>query len=186
MAKELNKLHDGTSMRVEFTASPRGMQVKYSTDRLVVAPESSALIITAKNTEDESLAHAEALGENILKTLPHTPVSAFGINFAFRAEELNPELATLFRLSDDERLAEQDHTTLSLSIKRSIRWKDAMLNVTLTTSDEEPLYVDLNFHHEVDDAEDASTRLSGRTLSYRDEGLTFLENVYNLKIRETS
>ncbi|MDQ7781800.1 MAG: hypothetical protein RDU20_02910 [Desulfomonilaceae bacterium] len=185
MAKELKELHDGSSMSVEFAASPRGVQLKFSTDRLVVTPEASSLIITTKTTEDESLRLAEALAERILETLPHTPVSAFGINFAFRDRELDQGLASLFRLSDAEGLAEHGHIPLSLSIKRSIKWEDAVLNVTLTASEEESLYVDLNFHHEVNDAKEASTRLNGRTLKYRDEGLAFLKNVYGLRMRET-
>jgi hypothetical protein len=180
----LKELFGYTHISMEFVADQRGTQVTFLTDRFSVIPQPSALVVAMKQIDDESLSWAERLVEDILRTLPHTPVSAFGVNFAFTDETLTPDLVSLFRLSDDERLAGNNYKTKSLSIQRSIQLDDAKLNATLTTSDDNLLSVLLNFHHDVVKAEEAWTLLSGRTLQYKARGLTFLEHVYGLTEKE--
>ncbi|WP_157212250.1 hypothetical protein [Desulfomonile tiedjei] len=163
----------------------RGTQVNFSTDHFIVNPQPSALIVAMKQIDDKSLLWAEQLVEDLLRTLPHTPVSAFGLNFAFTDEALNSELISLFRLSDADRLAENNYRTTSLSIQRSLQLDDAKLNAMLTMTEDDSLSVRLNFHHDVANAEEAWTRLTGRTLLYKADGLNFLQNVYGLRVKGT-
>ncbi|MFH0825915.1 MAG: hypothetical protein V2B18_24435 [Pseudomonadota bacterium] len=185
VGQRLKDLFECRHIQVEFAAGQRGTQIKLSTDQFSVIPEQSALVVAMKRIDDESLQRAERLIDDILTLLPHTPVRAFGINFAFSDSTLSPEMANLFRLGDSELLAEKDYKQTSLSIERSLDFGDAKLNVTLTTSDENPIFIRLNFHHDVNDASEACSRLRGRILVHKAKGLIFLQEIYGLTLKET-
>lgn len=184
VGERLKELFGISHINLEFVTDARGTQVKFSTERFTLVPQAAGLIVAMKQIDNECLEWGERLVSNILQTLPHTPVNAFGVNFAFIEEELSSDLGSLFRLSDDIRLADHNYETVSLSIRRSLRLEYGRLNAMLTMTDGQPLSVRLNFHHDVPNAETARTRLTNSTLSYKAYGLTFLENVYGLTMEE--
>ncbi|MEW6347825.1 MAG: hypothetical protein AB1646_02075 [Thermodesulfobacteriota bacterium] len=185
MGAQLKELFGLPRMDVSFITDERGPQVRYGTERFEVFPQASGLIVAMKRIDDESLQDAERLVAHILKTLSHTPISAFGVNFALQNDEISPDLASFFRLDDGVRLAENDFRSTKLSIQRSLAVDDAVLNVTLTApGDRSPLSVHLNFHHDVTCAEEARRSLSGRVLRYKSYGLDFLDRVYGLTMED--
>ncbi|MEW6137080.1 MAG: hypothetical protein AB1733_02535 [Thermodesulfobacteriota bacterium] len=182
--KRLKSLFGIEQMNLEFVATARGTQVKFSTDRFTLIPGNEGLVVALKQIDDQSLDWAEKFVIDILGMLPHTPVSAFGVNFAFTEADLKSDLAALFRLSDSEQLAAHGYIPMSLSIQRSLRLEEARLNAILTYPEEGALSIRLNFHHDVAAAEEALERLRGHAVRYKKDGLSFLEKVYGLTMEE--
>lgn len=56
-----------------------------------------------------------------------------------------------------------------------------ILNVALTQSQEtQRININLNFHHDVTGASEATNKLKGSVVKYKNQGLNLLESVYEL------
>lgn len=120
---------------IRFTVGP---------DKVVFAPAKAA---------DDVLNRIEVAASHILTTLPHTPIAAFGENFAYKLDDLPEGLAAMLEHPNDERLRKYGNRR-SVWMGRTIEMERCRLNLTITSG--QPNRVDLNFHYEVTAAEKAA------------------------------
>ena len=112
----------------------------------VLTVRSDRLQLHSTIVSDESLRGTKDLAVRLLGMLPHTPISALGVNFAWR--ELDPprSLLPLFTLDDTTFLADAGKTATETAIKRSFPWNGGVLNFTIALSAAGHVRADFNFH----------------------------------------
>ena len=119
-------------------AKYEGITVIPDDKRLVVGP----VVATAQNMERAKKISAEAL-----KALPQTPVHAVGVNFRYVGSTIDAddEFLKLLKHDSDDSLSDAEFQIVARSHSRSIRWKEGVLNISLTTDDENTCKVLFNF-----------------------------------------
>ena len=147
----------------------------------VLTVRSDRLQLYSTIVSDESLHGTRDLAVRLLEMLPHTPISALGVNFAWR--ELDPprSLLPLFTLDDTIPLADAGKIATDTAIKRSFPWKESVLNLTIALSAAGHVRVEFNFHWAVAGAVDATQHLNQCVSDAGETARTLLRTVYDLE-----
>jgi hypothetical protein len=93
---------------------------------------------------DEVLLQAETVALRIVDSLPHTPISAFGVNFTFIEDEPPSEAIAIFKLPDAPII---QYEIMQTEITRKLRLESSVLNLK-HAFDQKTLRLDFNFHHD--------------------------------------
>lgn len=163
-----------------------GPPIFYTKDlnlRIVVSSE-SVTFVPLKDSR-EVLTRIEKAATHILKTLPHTPILAFGENFHYTVDGCPDELTRLLNLEDADRLGLHGKIG-GVSLKRTVNLEACELNLTL--SRDGACRIELNYHYaatpESATADAMAKRMEGTYVANRGHGLKLLEAVYGLTLEE--
>ncbi|MBC8277770.1 MAG: hypothetical protein H8E46_06025 [FCB group bacterium] len=136
--------------------------IDISNDKLMFQPLSLS---------DENLIIMAEAAKLVLEILPHTPVTAMGINFGFKEETPQTELLNYLDnvLVPSHREISDDKKCQAISIVKSYQLtgllQNRVLNFKIHREVDEPAVIfDLNFHKEVDNAAVACEALRPETL----------------------
>jgi hypothetical protein len=143
-------------------SSVAGQPPRFTMLGLRIMPAFDRLILSPHGLEDEQVAVCETRIRALLNTLPHTPISACGINFTFVDPEPVEPLLELF--TDEEGLAERtglEFETRSTSRARAIAMNGYVLNFTRSLSAENVVTYKFNFHYAVTNAAAAEELFNG-------------------------
>lgn len=124
---------------------------------------------------------AATLAHHLLELLPHTPISALGINFAWRESDPPPALLPVFTLTDTTAIADEGRSVTETAIKRSFPWEEGTLTFTMVLKPQGHVVVDVNFHWAVTRAADAQQYLKDRPSEAREAARLLLRKVYELE-----
>lgn len=152
-------------------------------DDIALAVTESRLTITLKELSKQCLDKAEKTALKILSMLPHTPVSAVGINFGFIEKEPAAEILDIFRCRDNGLIAALGYTISETSIKRQLLFKGTLLNLTLSY-DRTCFQLDANFHHDIQNTEQAREAIMGKVEFLCQSVTTIMKDVYELQNEE--
>jgi len=122
-------------------------------DKLQVAPG---------GLDAQSLAACEEKIRAVLLALPHTPISAVGINFLFTDDEPSDGLLALF--TEQEALAEVTNLqfeTRSTGFMRAMAMNGYVLNLTRSLASNNQVSYKFNYHYPVTDAAAAANLFNG-------------------------
>lgn len=147
----------------------------------VLSVGADRLQLHSKNPTDEKLDGLRDLAMRVLGRLPHTPVSALGVNFQWRESEPSQELVALFDFDDNHRLGDMDAEVGESRIRRELRIDGQLLHLTLILTAEARLMVDLNHHWAVESAADAEKHLAEGIVGMRNRAREFLHELYGLE-----
>jgi len=114
-------------------------------DNIKISLVGPRLCFSPKQNEVTLLEKIQEVGVLVADHLPHTPVSALGVNFAYESEF--PEGALLNRA--EKILAEQYGTPGEMVHRYSIPWDNCVLNIAIKTTDKCKAVWDFNFHYEI-------------------------------------
>jgi hypothetical protein len=143
-----------------------GQPPRYMMHGIRIAPAYDKLTVVPPGLEDAQLANCEEKIRAILGALPHTPVTAFGINFIFQDDE--PSAAVLDLFADRELLAEATDLafdTRATSFARAMAMNGYLLNFTRTLSSNNSVVYKFNFHYQVTDAAAAVALFNGAMIA---------------------
>lgn len=150
-----------TPVQVEFSLTA-GQPPRFVMEGIKFVPAFDKLLLIPQGLEDGQLADCEAKLRIILTALPHTPVTAFGINFEFLDEEPSKALVGLFAeresLAETANLAFETQSTASV---RAMEMNGYILNFTRTLSSKNTVAYKFNFHYKVADTVAAAAQLNG-------------------------
>jgi hypothetical protein len=121
------------------------------------------------------------MGICLSNLLPVTPVSALGINFNYREDAPPEQLLGLFRMGDNDRLADHDAKIQSYLLKRELKIQDQVLNLGVSHA-QGAVTFDFNFHFGVKSMADVSSLLNGTMVKDRTIAESLLEGVYGLHL----
>ena len=99
-------LFNGEQTDVSFILTAGIQHLRYRSPSVTLLPKDDRLIIGPRHATKASMGAAVNVAKNVLKLLPHTPLSACGVNFGFESEELPDSLGGTFDLADHGVLVE--------------------------------------------------------------------------------
>ncbi|HEX6965881.1 MAG TPA: hypothetical protein VF166_08770 [Gemmatimonadaceae bacterium] len=167
-------------LQVEFP-DRAGLPYRYIAENVRITPSANQVVLSPLVLTDGALQEAERQAVRILRTLVHTPVSAFGTNFGFAEEAPTADALRLFSLGDSAELATAGYTIESTDIRRRLIYGDGDLNFTLSLV-EGQVRTDFNFHQPVASSAEAARLLDGTVLRNRDRAVALLQDAYNFDI----
>jgi len=132
---------------VEFLIGTKGSP-RFSTDTLRLFIVGKSLHISAIEVDDAVYDQIQDIILKLADYLPHTPVSAFGINYIFEADKGEMEF-DFFALPDLDQFKESEYAIKQNSLKHIIRFDDLLLNLSITDKDE-IVNFSFNYHFEID------------------------------------
>lgn len=146
------------------------------------------LVFRPRGDNTRALALVEEMASTALRELPNTPLMGVGINFSFTERNPPPTLLELFNLADAGEIAHEGWEAPEIKLVRKLTGEHGMMLLTLGY-DRDKVDIDINFHSETLGATLAANKVaqmavSGRVLPLRESALSFLDNVYHLKIEE--
>ena len=167
LAKEIFQIAEGEDVpaTVGFPLSFGGPP-KVSMQGVTFIPASDNLSILPGQPAVQSFQAAENFATNLLRTLPHTPITAFGENYVYVEDHPNRELLNIFSLDDDieTRIGGEGIDYSQLSISKSINLNGCLLNLKRSFVDDVVTF-SFNFHYEVSSAAEAREKLPGTLMN---------------------
>jgi hypothetical protein len=149
-------------------------------DEVGILASSDRVSIFNASMDERVVARAEAVCLALFRTLPHTPMGAWGVNFNFALSDPDDDL--LDQLTANDRLTES-YAVIGQTLGAAIRRDDGgVLNLSRTASPTNVVF-DFNYHFETPlTVADAERRLLGATRSFLTESQALLRTVYGLEM----
>ncbi len=170
-------------IQVEVSLALGDNRIRFSKDDISLIPQNDRIIIGIKTCDDKVLQNAENLAKKIFTLLPQTPIKGFGINFGFVEEKQSREIISLFQLDDGKKISDHKCKLQQTEITRKLQVKNSILNLKHVFEDDN-LFLRLNFHHEINSAKTARTKLRNKTIWCKNFACQFLNKVYGLVLEE--
>lgn len=144
---EIAITRDGTQLR------------RFRTAELRMTVFSSKVELHPLAETPEVLAALEVAAVKLLERLRDTPVTAFGVNFGFDADDalLGEALSSRY----DDPIAALGYGVETRVMRRQLRLKAGLVNLTFSRDGSLPVRIDLNHHFVVRDVEDTISQITG-------------------------
>jgi hypothetical protein len=169
-------------VQIEFPINAIGpLRFEYQKVRLI--PAANRLLFIALDNQDETLKKIETMANSISDLLPHTPVTAFGINFGFVDNVANSvELLSIFNIADNERLSSVNAEIKLCMIQRKVIIDGTTILLTLS-KDPSNMNFDFNFHFDIKALVELKTILiTGKIIECRNLALKILKQAYEMEL----
>ena len=179
------RLTDAENFGVELAFGETVGPARFRFEGIHLRADLLRLILGVEAPLDESLAKIEDIAIRTLHHLPHTPIRGAGVNFGFLEPNPSRELVDLFQFTDTERLADAEFVVRERSLKRNLQFDgDRQLNLTLALKSDGALDIDVNFHGEASNSEEATRHLQGHVVELKNRALVLLERAYGLALTQ--
>jgi len=172
---------DEKNIQVEIPLNSDG-SFRFSTTDFRFFIIGNRMIFSIINKNHEVYDKITEIANRVSNTLPHTPVSAFGINFNFEAEE-NEKLKKLFEFFDNESINQKGLEFSKATISRTFKMDESDLNLNIIK--EGDIYrIHMNYHHNIKDLVDFKGKFDNDIIrSFENKSLELLKAIYNLEIK---
>lgn len=136
--------------------------------------------------KNENFDRIQKLALYLSDYLPHTPVTAYGINFLFTENDISGDLINLIRPRDLEELEQFGTSLTSEKYTRRLELNGRTLNFTIGFEAEKVTF-DFNFHFKIRDLVGFKAGiLETPILKLKQEAVEFIAAVYNLELEGES
>jgi hypothetical protein len=145
IASRLFGLEPGTPIEILVDTEGRApIRVKY--DDIIIEPSPVRLAITPQTPNFESLGRCIAIAQKALSILPETPFSAIGLNLRFKLDVIPDALIEAGESIIDNKLSDEGYILQDKELKRTIEWKDGVLNLNIQENKDSSALIGLNYH----------------------------------------
>lgn len=170
-------------LKVEITLSGVGASFRISSKKVRIFAFSDKLNFVPISKTDENLGFIQELGLKTADYLPHTPVTAFGINFLFE-EKMNKRLSELLTLGDKERLDQFGSKVKRARYKHGLEFDGRLINLTISIDDQKALF-DFNFHFNISSLVQFKEEISNNSIiDQKKTALKLMRDVYDLELAD--
>lgn len=176
-----NIVEDNPQVLVEFSIN-LDMPSRYRVKNVIIAPALDKTVFLSMDNSDESLTLMESMAIKLCSILSHTPLAAVGINFGFIEKTNKDELLQLIKFADTDKITENGWQISKQSIKRALKKDNYFINLTISFNDQSDFEFNFNFHYPVNTSAQVSTCLQGKVIEYKNQALTLLDTLFNLKL----
>lgn len=132
---------------------------------LTLVPAADRVTVYADDASKDSLEKAEECVRNILQSLPHTPVQAFGQNLELVEQDPSDGVLAVFEYKDDiiEKLDDPAATIVRTRRAATVRLAnhEYFLNIDRELDEKADVTLKFNFHYPVESAEQAADLVVG-------------------------
>ena len=178
------QLFDSKPMTIEVPVGPSMGPVRYTGEGLTLIPADDRLIFGVQASSIASLQKAEALARKALGLLPHTPITAFGVNLAFEDAAPGRLFRQLFVLNDLDQLSAFGAKIIRTNVVRTLEIGGRTVNVTHALAEDGRGEVHLNFHQDAPSAAAAAALLEGRALGSLEVSRKLMTDVYECTLED--
>ena len=163
--RRLFELPDDASVEIEVAIDrPGPYRVRH--DGITIVPGPSSLEVAPREQTVESIADACTLLRKALNALPETPVTAAGVNFRYSVSENSDDLIDLLDTNLDGKLSDHNFSIKRRSTRRSLTLDNGVLNIDISTNEDQSGSVLFNFHCESSDPQTLDAWLDNTELFY--------------------
>lgn len=173
-----------TEVDVEFLIGGARPQIRVAKGGVSITPSERRVVFAAATAEDGELGRMSALAASMLKALPVTPISSFGVNFGFREDAPPPRLLEVFQLADRDKIADAELTPVEWNITRAFDVQNARLNMRLRYNGGDDVKLHFNYHNNVANTASAADILDRGILELRRHSLALTNSLYGLDLDE--
>lgn len=114
--------------------------------------------------------------------LPHTPVTAYGVNFLFAADQIEEDMLDLIRPRDLAKIEQFGASFTNERYTRRLMLNGRTLNITIGL-DKKRVTFDLNFHFDIQNLVGFKAGISETSiLELRQEAIQFITEIYSLEL----
>ena len=132
--------------------------------------------------KNENFDRIQELALQLADYLPHTPVTAYGINFLLTENEVSEDLINLIRPRDLEKIEKFGGSLTSEQYTRHLMLNGRNLNVTIRLEGEKVTF-NLNFHFNISDLVGFKAGISETSiLELKKEAIQFITEIYSLEL----
>jgi hypothetical protein len=172
------RLTSSKEVGIEFAVDEPIQPPRFTFDGISLRLAERRLVLAPSTPDDIVLQQMEDVACKVLGELPHTPISAIGINFQFLEPEPVGTIAELFDLKDGGPLSDSGFLLKSTDIKRTVERDDQLLNLTLSFRENSTILIDFNFHREVKGAPAAREALAAGVVKLKALAFGVLSDIY--------
>jgi len=169
-----------TQVKVEFPLEP-GRPYRYSASGIRITTSLSRVMFEPLDSGEATLQLMERAAIALLNTLPHTPVSAFGINFKFVDEHPEKDVVALFPTDDIGALAVIGDEVTEQTLGRETWLDQCRLRVALTLG-AEGIAIGFNFHRVAGSCNQAIELLANTVTADLRKAVRILTEVYDIEL----
>lgn len=172
-------------LKIEFPVNVDGSH-RVSTKQIRIFVIANKLNFAPLNTSNKTF---ELIQEIAIKTcdyLPHTPVTAFGINFIFESKykKTNKALTKLLKIGDVDKLTAQGAQINQSQHKHMMETDGKNVNITVACNGPK-INFHFNFHFELSTLSEFKEKIHTHSiLSLKDSALNLMKDVYNLSLEK--
>jgi hypothetical protein len=169
-----------TKLSVEIPIGVIGSLRFSSSEMRLFVLDGKLNFVNLTNT-DATFSKLVDIAYSVANYLPHTPVTAFGINFVFECDETD-KISSLFSFGDEEILCSNGDMIIGSQIKRSLSNDNYTLNILITKS-KETFTVDLNYHYVIHSLTEFKDKFEPNLFfRLKENTLSLLSTLYDLKL----
>lgn len=157
---------------------------RLTVDGVNIYPTAQNYVMDCVELNDESLGKVATYFTRICELLPHTPVSALGLNFRFLGNIADePQLAELFGFSDAASIDATAYVLKAAAVKRSFALNDGTKLNFSVDSNAADFLIEFNFHADVSGPVEAALRATPEILTgRRQQAVDFLRTTYDIEL----
>lgn len=172
----------GDTLTVLYPVNNANASPKITSDKVEILVAENKLQIEPLTKDDENFNLVQDLAMKLVDYLPHTPVTAYGINFTFQ-EDITEEFEKIFLLNDSEKWKDEIVDVESFACRREFRLKNGnKLNFTVRTNEGKIMF-DFNFHFDITDLVEFKSLVSDNSvLELKNSAIEMMNVLYGLTI----
>lgn len=176
--------HDEFKIEMFVTSEFNGQYVnpRILSKQIVIFLHESKLNFGVVEINDECFYKIQEIATQLADFLPHTPVTAYGVNFLFSIDNFDEDLIYKISLNDLVDNAQELGTITHQQITRQFKGNRRTLNFNIKIK-EKQLFFDFNYHYEISDLIAFKAGIfECEILDLKQEALDFMFQTYNLEL----
>ncbi|KVG33221.1 hypothetical protein WJ78_16010 [Burkholderia ubonensis] len=180
-----NLANDPASEVLMAVSFPVGLgPVRLSVEGVNIYPSPQLLQLDGATYTDASFAACATKFGKIATLLPHTPVSALGINFRFTGNvDDSANLMELFTLPDSASIDAKKYRLIDTTIRRGFTLEDGKTLFTTITNNNGAVHIEFNFHYEASNIGQMAEYLTAEgAAALKQQAIDFLQGVYDVEL----
>ena len=172
--------------KIEMLVS-RGFNAQFVYPRILskaveILLQENRLNFSPVDNRNENLDRIQELALQLADYLPHTPVTAYGINFLFSEDQAGEDLLNLIRPRDSAEIERFGASFTNEQYTRRLMLNGRTINITLGLEGERVTF-DLNFHFDIQNLVGFKAGISETSiLELKQEAIQFISEIYSLEL----
>jgi hypothetical protein len=164
------RLTSQSEVMVEVSFDNLDLPIRYAFDDIRMTVSERNIIIAPTSPDDSLMLRIEDVAKKILKDLPHTPLSAIGVNFKFNESDYDESIVDDFQFKDINALSDEEYEIQESSIVRKINWNGVFINFVLFRGyQRSDIDLSFNFHKDIKNLDEALSLIDGKVIEYSRE-----------------
>jgi hypothetical protein len=135
------------AVELQIALTPSVLNLRYAASDATLVVHSERLIFGVREANEAAISSCELYANRVITLLPHTPISAVGINFSFVQSDPPDQFLKLLSVDDANALADFGLVIKSTQLNRAIEVNDATLNLQISLEGAR-MHCLFNYHHE--------------------------------------